>query len=318
MSDNDGPDLSCFDFGDSDDEAGAGEQKQPQKQKQKQPQQKQPQAQQDSAQLLKAHRQEEQRLRTEAKAKKHAIPKGDRAARDKADAELEEVLRQMEARHAEELGAAPPGPEAAVAKLSLSDGAAPKKGKSGKKRNKKEDEERARERRMEEQRAGAGPSLRDVEMGKLRSKLAPLGLDVHEIAADGHCLYRSLAHQLQLAGEADADFADCRKAAAQYIRTHPQEFLPYLIGEAPDDAPDAQFLDKYCAQVEGSSEWGGQLEITAISHARRRCIAVHTAEAPVVLTGTEYDGNGPRLQLAYHLHHYGLGEHYNSLVPADG
>jgi len=69
--------------------------------------------------------------------------------------------------------------------------------------------------------------------------------------------------------------------------------------------------------VELSSEWGGQLEITAIAHASRRCIAVHSADAPLLLTGAEYEGNGPRLQLAYHRHYYGLGEHYNALVPAD-
>ena len=85
---------------------------------------------------------------------------------------------------------------------------------------------------------------------------------------------------------------------------------------------------------------------------------MHSADAPLLLTGAEYEGNGPRLQLAcsppplppclpslspppchpssthrhgriagspdrhlttqaYHRHYYGLGEHYNALVPAD-
>jgi OTU domain-containing protein 6 len=42
---------------------------------------------------------------------------------------------------------------------------------------------------------------------------------------------------------------------------------------------------------------------------------VFSADAPELVTGTEYEANGPRLKLAYHRHYYGLGEHYNSLVP---
>eukprot|EP00962_Isochrysis_galbana_P043395 scaffold16504_cov105-Isochrysis_galbana.AAC.5 len=59
----------------------------------------------------------------------------------------------------------------------------------------------------------------------------------------------------------------------------------------------------------------GQLEITAIAHATRRAVVVFSADAPELLTGAEYEANGPRLKLAYHRHYYGLGEHYNSLVP---
>ena len=69
--------------------------------------------------------------------------------------------------------------------------------------------------------------------------------------------------------------------------------------------------------MESSNEWGGQLEITAIAHACRRCVAVYSADAPVLLTGSEYDVDGaPRLQLAYHRHYYGLGEHYNATTPS--
>jgi hypothetical protein len=61
----------------------------------------------------------------------------------------------------------------------------------------------------------------------------------------------------------------------------------------------------------------GQLEITAIAHGSRRCVAVFSADAPLLLTGSEYECNGKRLQLAYHRHYYGLGEHYNSLVETE-
>ena len=129
-----------------------------------------------------------------------------------------------------------------------------------------------------------------------------------EIAADGHCLYRSLSQQLQAQGLGYADeFASCRAEVATHMRAHPNDFAPFL-----DEGVD---LDSYCATVQSSAEWGGQLEITALAHARKRTICVYSASAPPLLTGEEYESNGPRIQLAYHLHYYGLGAHYNAVEP---
>ena len=81
MSDGgDGPDLSIFDFGsgsDSDDVAAA-----PAAPAAKVPAKASSVGAADLKQLLKAHRQEEQRLRTEAKEKKFALPKADRIGRE--------------------------------------------------------------------------------------------------------------------------------------------------------------------------------------------------------------------------------------------
>jgi len=38
----------------------------------------------------------------------------------------------------------------------------------------------------------------------------------------------------------------------------------------------------------------------------------------VLLTGEEHEARCPRLNLAYHRHYYGLGEHYNALAPREG
>jgi OTU domain-containing protein 6 len=43
---------------------------------------------------------------------------------------------------------------------------------------------------------------------------------------------------------------------------------------------------------------------------------VFSATAPLLVTGEEYADNGPRLELCYHKHYYGLGEHYNAVVPS--
>ena len=65
---DDGPDLSCFDFASSGDEQETRED------------------------VLKKHREEEEQLRAEAKAKKKAIDKSDKPARRACDAELAQVL----------------------------------------------------------------------------------------------------------------------------------------------------------------------------------------------------------------------------------
>ena len=175
------------------------------------------------------------------------------------------------------------------------------------KKQKAEEAERAREQRIADHHAGAGPSERELEMGKLDAQLKPLGLAVSEIPADGHCLYRSLAHQLQAQGES-CDFAQCRAEIASYIRTHPSDFVPYLAAEGYTD------LEAYCVTVEHSNEWGGQVEITALAHARKRQVTVFSADAPPLHTGVEYKSEGPPIDLAYHRHYYGLGEHYNAVV----
>ena len=38
----------------------------------------------------------------------------------------------------------------------------------------------------------------------------------------------------------------------------------------------------------------------------------------VLLTGEEHEPHCPRLNLAYHRHYYGLGEHYNAVAPREG
>lgn len=270
----------------------------------------------DAAAMLKRHRQEEQQLRADAKQRIFAVPKSDKAARQAAEAERDAALQAMLERHAKERGEVP-----AVASSSKSGGGGNSGGGGGgggskgagkkkSQRQKKEEAERAREQRIADHHAGAGPSERDVEIGKLTAQLAPLGLAILEIPADGHCLYRSLAQQLQAQGDSACDYLACRREIACHMRAHRSDFEPFLAETGSTD------LEAYCAQVEGSSEWGGQLEITALAHARKACVTVFSADAPPLTTGDEYANSGPRIELAYHRHYFGLGEHYNAVVQA--
>lgn len=270
-------------------------------------------AKEDPATVLKRHRQEEQALRKEHKDKIFAIHKSKQAERKAAEDERDAAIQAMLERQAAEMAAAKgesvQSPDAAgMAALSVSSGPSQPGGKKKSKAQKKQDKERAQEQRMADVRAGAGPSQRDEELAQLAQQLTPSGLKVFEIPADGHCLYRSLAQQLQAHGVGYADeFAACRQEIADHMRKHASDFAPFL-----DEGVD---LPSYCNVVESSAEWGGQLEITALAHARKRAICVYSATSPPLVTGEEYDGNGPRLLLAYHRHYYGLGAHYNAVVP---
>ena len=70
-----------------------------------------------------------------------------------------------------------------------------KKSKSQRRKERKAAEERARAAQLRAE-ASQFVSGRDVEMQALNEVLAREGLRIHDIAADGNCLYRAVAHQL--------------------------------------------------------------------------------------------------------------------------
>jgi len=68
------------------------------------------------------------------------------------------------------------------------------------------------------------------------------------------------------------------------------------------------------------AEWGGHLELQAISKALGVCIEVYSAdqESPRKPLKIGEENEGAPLRISYHLHAYGLGEHYNSVRPLMG
>ena len=72
------------------------------------------------------------------------------------------------------------------------------------------------------------------------------------------------------------------------------------------------------------SEWGGELEIQALSRCLRESVLVYSADAPELRMSPEGPGGAgeegdadrrPPLRISYHKHYYALGAHYNSVVP---
>ncbi|CAM9967381.1 unnamed protein product, partial [Sphacelaria rigidula] len=97
------------------------------------------------------------------------------------------------------------------------------------------------------------------------------------------------------------------------LRSSPADYLPFM-----DGVQEGEEFESYCAKVEGSAEWGGQLELQArglaLSSALSVPVEVFSATAPPVLLGESHDG--PPLLLTFHEHYYALGTHYNSVVPS--
>lgn len=160
-----------------------------------------------------------------------------------------------------------------------------------------------------------------MELEALNANLLPRGLTVVPIKSDGNCLYRAVAHQLVVTGQggdagaasaaAEEGYGDIRRAAAAHLREHVADFMPFV------EAADEGAYEAYCALVEGSAEWGGEVELRALASALRVPIEVWSAGAaqPMVVGGEHGGAAAVPLRVSFHQHYYALGEHYNSVIP---
>lgn len=163
-----------------------------------------------------------------------------------------------------------------------------------------------------------------------------LGLSQVEITPDGHCLYSSIACQLEelglglkpdpsritLSGPTQSrietvsspkhdGYRAVRAVTADFITEHKDDFEAFM--EEP--------LDQYTHKVKLTAEWGGQLELQAIARAYGVEINVIQGDGRIekVESGdTQELDEAERARrviwLAYYRHTYGLGEHYNALT----
>ncbi len=161
-----------------------------------------------------------------------------------------------------------------------------------------------RKRRINEEKAEAGPDPRHVELNLINEHLRPMGLYVHEVQSDGNCLYRAVAMALYAM---ERQFMDLRATAANHLRDNKLEFLPFLETE------DANDFEGYCFRVESTAQWGGDLEIRVLSEALAQPIEVHQAGSDPLLFGDNSCGT-TLLRISYHKTYYALGAHYNAIV----
>lgn len=142
------------------------------------------------------------------------------------------------------------------------------------------------------------------------------GLVEIQIAPDGHCLYSAFAVGLEGAGiplsdEPSSDgtkqrgYTFTRKAAGEYISSHPDDFVPFL--------EEGETLDGHVRKVTNTAEWGGHMELLALAKEYGVTVKVVQAQGVGVTVMNGDEGQKADVWLAYHRKGYGLGEHYNAL-----
>ncbi|KAF1358461.1 cysteine proteinase, partial [Lizonia empirigonia] len=174
--------------------------------------------------------------------------------------------------------------------------------------------------RQAEEEARNAPNPRELEKQRFEPILADKGLSLHEIRADGHCLYAAVADQLSTRSlsltptipvtiaepENVAPYKKVRYAAAGWIEAHSGEFEAFMEDPLPE----------HVRKMRETGEWGGHLELLALAKSYGVSICVLHSDGRVDRIEDEEqkgDGKKEEIWLGYYRHSHGLGEHYNSL-----
>lgn len=191
-----------------------------------------------------------------------------------------------------------------------------KQEKARQKRAKQRQAELERQTQIDQETAKAGRSPRDVELELLNQQIGA-NYVIAEIPADGHCLYRAVAAQLNNPAQ---DYRTVRGICADCLLQHANAYAPF----AELDQGCGTFTN-YCERVRSGTEWGGHLEIRALATALQRSIHIYSVAAAVNgYTAVEPEDPVQRnsghnelepIRLSYHVHYYALGEHYNQVIP---
>lgn len=273
--------------------------------------------------LAKQHRKEKKDLQAKIQSMKNAVPKNDKKRRKQLTediAKLEAELSQKHENELRQLNISSSVEEVSNALDSVTvtnneeetDGKQTRTSKAQKRRDKRAALEKERETRIAEAEVENLTGSRHLENLKLKEKLAERHLQIKEISSDGHCMYRAVEDQLMVRGCA-LGLKELRAQTAQYMRSHADDFLPFLTDPNTGDMYTAEEFEKYCNDVADTAAWGGQLELKALSQVLQLPIEVIQAESLSIIIGEEYDR--PPITLIYMRHAYGLGEHYNSVEP---
>lgn len=305
-----------------------------------------PEKQETREEMLSRHRKETNDLQNKEVALKKTAAKGSKAEqkakKKQVDEEISRLSTKLKESQAKELASLGYNGNAdkqngdidnlvnAIAGVSVTSQAeqSSKPNKHTKRRGKRAQEEAARERRIHEEQSQI-VNDRIIEDEKLEQKLEPLGFTINEIKADGHCLYRAVEDQLALrsGGSSPCTYQELREMVASYMRKNASDFLPFFHSETAADGESAvsisERFEKYCRDIESTAAWGGQLELGALTHCLKKHIMIYSGSFPDVEMGKEYNqsnGTGSSskssILLSFHRHAFGLGEHYNSVVPA--
>lgn len=169
--------------------------------------------------------------------------------------------------------------------------------------------------------AANAPKPREIERERMATQLEQRKLSLHEIRADGHCLYAAVADQLKTrdldlkprifvkvipeeSGKQAQDYKKVRYAAADWIEQNADDFAGFMEDPLPE----------HVRKIRETGEWGGHLELLAL--ARTYGVRICVLHSDGTVNKIEPEGEQSDLEeiwLGYYKHSHGLGEHYNSL-----
>lgn len=274
--------------------------------------------------LLQRHKQQRKELQAKITNLKHSVPKGDK----KKKREVLELVAKLEAEldevQAQEIASSTELSEALVTQvvqnvedldlsLDVQDQKEQRTSRAQKRRDKKAEKERQRAQSITEQETANLFGARHLEAEELKTMLRAKGLKIYEIPPDGDCMYAAVIHQL-CALNICFSVENLRKQTADFMRTHTDDFFPFLCDQDDGDMFSKEKYTTYCNNIESTRAWGGQIELRAISNILKRPIEVLQANTPAVTIGEEFKADP--IILIYHRHVYSLGEHYNSVILA--
>lgn len=272
--------------------------------------------------IAERHKGEQKELNAQIQALKHGIPKGDKKKKKQVTAEIAQLQAELDQRQEEELANDSAQQPATTEKEGLceetkqlnlndtnGDANTKKPSKAQKRREKKEQEERERQKRLLEGEKESENHVRNIEISAFAKIMEKHQLKIQEVQPDGNCMYNSI-----IAQNAQGSLSDLRSRTAEFMRSHRDDFLPFTSNPNTGDMLNQEEYDVYCDDIQQTNAWGGHLELRAISQLHQQRVEVFQATAPTLIIGEEFDGKP--IRLSYHRHQYGLGEHYNALVPA--
>ena len=131
---------------------------------------------------------------------------------------------------------------------------------------------------------------------KFKKKLEELGYFIREVGGDGNCLFRSVSEQVE--GN-EHNFQEYREKCVNYMKENKDDFAPFI----EDDEP----FDKYVERMSQNSEWGGNLEIYALSKVLEANFYIYMLDQPMYIV-KNFEKPKKNIMLTYH-----EGKHYNSL-----
>lgn len=271
--------------------------------------------------LAQKHRKERRELQAQVQALKKTATKGDKKKKKEVQeeiAKLEFELNQKQDAELESLKSATQTEENKlienVENVSINNEKSNRVTKAQKRRDKKAAELKEREKLIQEQEVINQSGVRNAEIQKIKNVLKELGLMLYEIEADGNCLYNAVDHQLKIKTKSGYGTKQLRLETSNHMKDNRRDYLPFLSDVNTGDMLSEEEFDKYCIKVANTTNWGGQVELRALSHVVKRPITVIQADSPPLIMGEEYSDK-ESLFVTYHRHMYRLGEHYNSVQP---